>query len=369
MNQNPAASPMADPLPLAARLGQGMRHLAWALLAVCAVQAMQWSRWFDDGSGLRQLAAIPLLALAGLAGAAALHAAGTVLLERALRRRQANAAAVLAADPRPPVVYLRPFDEDLRQARQLRQRRLFPAPLMGGSIEPWISRLLGGLGPPVAIGRPGEALPPLGFARLYARDDEWQARVLGLLDRSAAVVLVAGHSPGLLWELEQVMRCVPRQRVVMIVPAWPGHDHARFQQLVAERLGLAVPALNSALRGPFPHDIRALLCFDASGQPVLHEWDWQTVPAPERGPLKRWLYRGFGGRGIPAYAALDLRVDQQLDRALAHLLSPAGIPPPDAAAAQQLISDVDRQRRVARGVAVATGAVLLLGVAVMAWWG
>jgi len=276
---------------------------------------------------------------------------------------------VLAADPRPPVIYLRPFDEDLRQARQLGLLRYVPAPSVGLSVEQLLGRLLGPLGPLVAIGRPGEALPPLGFARLYASDTDWQGTVLDLLARSAAVVLVAGTSPGLLWELEQVMRRVPRQRVILIVPAWPGHDHAAFQALASQRLGLQLPALNPSLSGPFPHDIRALICFDAHGQPQLHEWDWTTAPADQRGPLKRRLFRAFGGRGAPPYAALDLLVDQYADQALAHLLRPAGIPPPDAAATQQVVAEVDAQRRLARGVALGTAAVLGVVIAWGVWWG
>lgn len=364
MSPHPTPSPNDDPLPLAARLGQGMRWLAWSLMAFSVVQAMQWSRWLDDGTGLRQLAAWPLLVLAWLLATALLHAAGSVLLERALRQRSPNAAAVLAADPRPPVLYLRPFDEDLRQDRQGRRLRFVPAPVMGLSLEQLISRLLGGLGPLVAIGRPGEALPPLGFARLYARDDEWQGSVLGLLDRAAAVVLVAGTSPGLLWELEQVLRRVPLSRVLIVIPAWPGHDHDSFRRLVAERLGLQVPTLNPALSGPFPQEIRALMSFSAAGQAQLHEWDWHSVPAPERGRLRRWLFSVFAGRGLPIYAALDLCVAQHADRAVAHLLRPAGIAAPDAAAVQQVVSAVERQRRLARGVALGIGGVLVLVVLV-----
>jgi hypothetical protein len=349
-----------DTLPTGARTGQLLRRCAWALLVIVVTQWLQIARWFDDGTGLRQLIAVPLVLLLGLGVSMALHRAGVALTDRALRRRAANAVAVMAADPRPPVLYLRPFDEDLQQARGGGALRLAPAPYMGLSVEQQIGRVMGGIGPLVAIGRPGEALPPLGFARLYVADDGWQGAVLDLLDRAAAVVLVAGTSQGLMWELEQVFQRVPRERVTLIVPAWPRHDYEAFRQRVHQRLDIQLPALGAAWRGPFPHDIRALVSFDADGRPRLHEWDWARVPAGERGRLKRALFRLFGGRGVPAFGVLDALADQHFDRAVAHMLRPRGIAPPDPGAAQRAADVLDGQKRLARTVAVMVASAIVL---------
>jgi hypothetical protein len=351
-----------DSLPLAARAGQLLRRIAWLQAVIVLTQSLQISSWFDDGTGLRQLLALPLVVLLGFGSAAALHGAGAAMVDRSLRRRAANAAAVLAADPRPPVLYLRPFDDDLQQARSGSGQRLVPAPYQGLSAEQAIGRVMGGIGPLVAIGRPGEALPPLGFARLYVADDGWQGAVLALLERAAAVVLVAGLSDGLLWELEQVFRHVPRARVLLIVPSWPGHDHAAFCQRVQQRLRITLPPLDPALGGPFPHDIRALISFDVAGAALLHEWDWARLPAAERGRWKRPLFRWFGGRGLPAFAALDALADQHFDGAVAHLLRPRGIAAPDPQAAQRAAGALQRQVRLARTIAGVTAGVVLLAL-------
>jgi hypothetical protein len=352
-----------DALPAGARAGQLLRRSAWALLVIAVTLWLQISRWFDDGTGLRQWVAIPWVIVVGVGLSAALHRAGVALTDHALRRRAANAAAVMAADPRPPVLYLRPFDEDLQQARGGSALRLAPAPYMGLSAEQQIGRVLGAIGPLVAIGRPGEALPPLGFARLYVADDGWQGAVLDLLDRAAAVVLVAGTSNGLMWELEQVFRRVPRERVTLIVPAWPRHDFDDFRRRVHQRLGIELPPVSAGRRGPFPHDIRALIGFEASGRPLLHEWDWDALPAQERGRIKRALFRVFGGRGVPAFGVLDALADQLFDRVVAHLLRPRGIAAPDPGAGQRAADGMNRQKRLARTVAVVVGGAVLLMMA------
>jgi len=70
--------------------------------------------------------------------------------------------------------------------------------------EELVAKLLTPIGPVIAIGRPGEFLPELGAARTYTTDDDWQSWVLTRHKECSMVLLQAGRSAGLLWEVERV---------------------------------------------------------------------------------------------------------------------------------------------------------------------
>ena len=58
----------------------------------------------------------------------------------------------------------------------------------------------------IAIGKPGEALAPLGAARDYVGDDIWQHEVKRRMRDATLIVLMLGTSEGLAWELLRVHR-------------------------------------------------------------------------------------------------------------------------------------------------------------------
>ena len=126
-----------------------------------------------------------------------------------------------AEDPRPPVVYLRSFEDDGKQlegegigyelADALRA-------IIRQSKEQRLRKVLSKLGPLVAIGRPGEQLAELGAARMYVSDDDWQAVVEDLVHKSGAVVLQAGQSAGLKWEFSKVIASLDPSRVLLFLP-------------------------------------------------------------------------------------------------------------------------------------------------------
>jgi hypothetical protein len=73
----------------------------------------------------------------------------------------------------------------------------------------------------IAIGRPGESLPPLGAARLWVSNDEWQARVMELLGKCQRVVMIMGEiegKPGLTWEFQRLLEFGSPEKVVFVVP-------------------------------------------------------------------------------------------------------------------------------------------------------
>jgi TM2 domain-containing membrane protein YozV len=181
--------------------------------------------------------------------------------------------------------------------------------------EQEMADLLDAVGPVVAIGKPGEPLPELGAARLYVSDDQWQAKVQELMRKSRLVVLRLGSSPGLLWEIEQVLAQLPRQRLVLAVLG-----HAVVAPALMERLA---PVLGQTFADALPQAqarswtarfyrdprrrIGGLVYFDASGNahaaPVKRwpiQWlDLFTMAArPSAGPLRRAWRQVFPALGL-----------------------------------------------------------------------
>ncbi len=148
--------------------------------------------------------------------------ASLMWIRRGWKYQALSADALLAADSRAPVLYLRSFvdDDDPSGERSLAVRawRNVRWHTHVFTIEQELTRVLSRVGPVVAIGRPGESLPELGAARLYARDDEWRATVSELMPRARLVVIRAGPTPGLQWEIEEAYRLLPSERVVLVAP-------------------------------------------------------------------------------------------------------------------------------------------------------
>ncbi len=73
-------------------------------------------------------------------------------------------------------------------------------------LEEMIGEQLTSAGPFVAIGRPGERLPQLGASRLYLGDSEWQAVVESYIAQSDLIIVIAGKTHWVKWELANVLR-------------------------------------------------------------------------------------------------------------------------------------------------------------------
>lgn len=152
---------------------------------------------------------------------AALLAAYARLLHRHGRRKRL--ATPSAPSDVPPVLYLRPFDQDAAMGE------------LGGQVslltyEEQLREAFRTVGPLVAIGRPGEPLPELGAGRVYV-GDQWRAAVLDLIMRARLVVLGLGPGEGLRWEVERVTRLLPPQRLVLLLPADPAAYDASARAL------------------------------------------------------------------------------------------------------------------------------------------
>jgi hypothetical protein len=85
-------------------------------------------------------------------------------------------------------------------------------------LGPMFRRYIGEL---IALGDPRDWLPRRGAARLYPVNRsgiEWQTIVMDLLKKSHVVILLAGESSGLVWELRYLRQHIPARRVIMVTP-------------------------------------------------------------------------------------------------------------------------------------------------------
>jgi hypothetical protein len=142
---------------------------------------------------------------------------GSRLVQRARRTLVLRSAEVRDRDQRPPVLFVRSFADDLLELEprfeyfgRLIRKRL--------TLEEFVVGRLMTLGPVVAIGKPGEALSPLGAAREYVHGPDWQERVRNLLGESSWVVAILGSGEGLEWEYQQIVQRDLTGRFILVVP-------------------------------------------------------------------------------------------------------------------------------------------------------
>jgi hypothetical protein len=161
---------------------------------------------------------------------------------------------VIARDPRPPILLLRSFADDQRITREERH----------------LEEIFKPAGPFVAIGRPGDELPPLGAARFYVHDHEWKDFAQKLMHDAALVLLMAGRTKGLAWELQTCRQTVDPRKVVLVIPNdQPAYE--AFREHAQGQFDMQPPAY------PAPDHVgigvgrwRAAVTFD-------ERWNWSSL--------------------------------------------------------------------------------------------
>ncbi|RPI47873.1 MAG: hypothetical protein EHM59_02715 [Betaproteobacteria bacterium] len=163
------------------------------------------------------LGALALLTmLAGLGGAA-------FFFTRAKRLAALSAAQVTARDTRPPVLLLRSFRDDLTTLKRAalassRGLRLSDLHARMWTLEETLETALSERGPVVAVGRPGEPVPPAGAARLYVPNDRWLERVEAHIRDSQLVVVVLGTTEGLRREYAALAALGALGKLIVVLP-------------------------------------------------------------------------------------------------------------------------------------------------------
>jgi hypothetical protein len=237
----------------------------------------RWRGWLWKIAAVLVASGFPLvLIVAGLAGESlplewqipvaivlATIAAGLILVARRYYRTGSRhlvlgGAEVVARDERKPILYLRSFAEEQRVQAE----------------EEALARVMNEAGPFVAIGKPGEELPPLGASRFYARDFEsvgtsWQGLITTLLGGATLTFVAPGATPGLGWELSECRRVLSPDRLAILVPTRKSLYDA-FLQHFGAATQIVLPSFPERASKGFKEDtIIGLVRFDKRWNPYL----------------------------------------------------------------------------------------------------
>lgn len=192
-------------------------------------------------------------------------------VERGKRMRAKSAATAIADDRRPPVLYLRSFESD--SAPPLKENPYY----RNRSFEEHVVLALKDAGPVVAVGSPAESesLPALGASRMFLRHNAWQREVDALINESALVVVHAGISSGVVWELWRAVLANRPERLIICLPVdraktWKRNRTAeeRYQQFRAATAGVFPRPLPIYAAGS------AFVFFLPDWTPQLLDFDW-----------------------------------------------------------------------------------------------
>jgi hypothetical protein len=211
-----------------------------------------------------------LSGLAALPEVAGSYAAplGWYLLLRCRAYFQPDFEHLLAADLRRPIIFLRSFADD-QVVRYLVSERTF----IDFSLEARLANYFHDFGPFIAVGstlKQKHSLE-LGAARVQLSDAEWQAKVLNWMQTSSVIVLFAGITPWVNWELKEAITGNHANKLLVIFPGsrrrhwWQRGPSDAERQLDAVRQDLADTAWSAALnRLDHPKTVR-VITFAPSG--------------------------------------------------------------------------------------------------------
>jgi hypothetical protein len=130
--------------------------------------------------------------------------------------------AVLQADPRPPVLYLRAFNRETAMFADVSMKDLekYTSDLQNRTAvtfeQYFAPTITNTIGPFVALGGPEDYLPPEGAARTYEDDNSWQGQFTSLAKRAACILMEVDDSTNLEWELRSLRASGEQQKLFVL---------------------------------------------------------------------------------------------------------------------------------------------------------
>jgi hypothetical protein len=151
-----------------------------------------------------------------------------------------------------PVLLLRTFGDDRLKLRTQRRDRLG---LLDSLVmkrrerfEELVTIALAQYGAPVAVGRPGEKLPPgLGGQRVTFSNDTWQAGVNRMADDAALICMTLGKTAGLSWEMNLIASSGFLHKTVFLTPPVKASEQDLRLRLLAESYSIPPACLEPEL--------------------------------------------------------------------------------------------------------------------------
>ncbi|MEP2736711.1 MAG: hypothetical protein ABJP34_10475 [Erythrobacter sp.] len=128
-------------------------------------------------------------------------------VRRAENRMRNSLEGIQHKDDRAPILFLRSFLNDavpIAGKTQSLKHWLLDGAGAQDTLDMMILAEGTRLGPTVALGNPDDPAPPYGVARGYFDHSDWKEAVMGLCERSAAIILVLDQTEGVEWEIGHI---------------------------------------------------------------------------------------------------------------------------------------------------------------------
>jgi hypothetical protein len=142
---------------------------------------------------------------------------GFLAIIKSRQNFQVSADSLLDADRRPPILFLRAFVDDPKMAVSPTVEQIVK--LVDFSVETRLANHFMDFGPFVAVGSPREKVPVPGAARVQLSDDQWQQWVTERIKAAAIVVMYAGVTHRVGWELSQVVEADMTGKLILLFPS------------------------------------------------------------------------------------------------------------------------------------------------------
>ncbi len=187
-------------------------------------------------------------------------------LLRARTKLQPTAESILSTDRRTPVLFLRSFVDDERVRFLHAQRTLFDF-----SLEARLATHFFKTGPFIAVDSPNHTAA-IGAARATLTDTEWQGTVVEWMRAARLIVLLAGLTQWVRWEMRQIVELGYGRKLIILMPELSKWKQFRLRTDIArKRLEVIREAFSgspweASLNEPcVPEKIRSLM-FRPDGQ-------------------------------------------------------------------------------------------------------
>jgi hypothetical protein len=149
---------------------------------------------------------------------------------------QPSAEALLANDKRPAVLLLRSFKD-----KEIVNYRRGDASFVDYSLEARIAEHFYKTGPFITVGSIQGGEIAIGAARAKFSDAEWQPKVLDWIDSAALIIVMAGATTWIQWELKQVVQRGHTKKLILSFPQFkksmfsndPGTMTARMEGVIS----------------------------------------------------------------------------------------------------------------------------------------
>jgi len=139
---------------------------------------------------------------------------GPFIFGRGRQYFQPDAEALLNIDHRSPILFLRSFDDDERHEQGSRSQGSF----IDFSLELRLSSHFFRFGPFIAVRSPKDTVPQLGAVRVLLSNDEWQHTVLDWMRSAKIIVMYAGKTHWVNWELKKLIENGCVDRLILLIP-------------------------------------------------------------------------------------------------------------------------------------------------------